>query len=233
MTDPTRTLQVIFELAILRERTRSNESKVLYVCPTRSLCNERVADWKRKFPPIGMPVVEYTGETVSKNKSEKAEIADLAGARLIITTPEKMDQLTRRPDNHRHVKNVGLVCLDEVHSVSGDVRGPVLEVLVSRLRKITAARFVCVSATIPNSADVAKWIGNRGDPHGSARLFNFGEETRPCPLERHVVGVQKNSGTNDFAFSNTLNFKVTSPSSFTRSAWLELTRSRFDRSCLT
>lgn len=178
------------------------------MCPTRSLCNERVVDWKRKFPPIGINVLEYTGEAVSKNKSERAEIADLAGARLIVTTPEKMDQLTRRDDNHRHVKDVGLVCLDEVHSVSGDVRGPVLEVLVSRLKTITQARFVCVSATIPNSADVAKWIGNRADPHGSARLFNFGEETRPCPLEKVVVGVPKNSNTNDFAFTSTLNFKV-------------------------
>jgi ATP-dependent DNA helicase HFM1/MER3 len=181
---------------------------VIYVCPTRSLCNERVADWKNKFPSIGMPVVEYTGEAVSNNRSDRAEVADLAGARLIVTTPEKMDQLTRRDDNHRHIKDVNLVCLDEIHSVSSDVRGPVLEVLVNRLRKITEARFVCVSATIPNSQDVAKWIGNRDDPHGSARLFNFGAETRPCPLERIVVGLPKGSGTNDFAFTNMLNFKV-------------------------
>ena len=210
--------KVIFELAILRELRESWNSKVIYVCPTRSLCTERVADWKHKFPAIGMPVIEYTGETAtSKNKSERAEIADLAGARIIVTTPEKMDQLTRRDENHRHIKAVALVCLDEIHSVSSDVRGPVLEVLVSRLRKITGARFVCVSATIPNSADVAKWIGNRDELHGSARLYNFGEETRPCKLKRFAVGVSKGQGTNDFAFTNGLNFKVTALLSSIRS----------------
>lgn len=202
--------QVIFELAILAELRDSSVNKVIYVCPTRSLCNERVADWKRRFPAVGMNVIEYTGEAASKNTTEKAEIADLARARLIVTTPEKMDQLTRRDDNHRHISNTGLVCLDEIHSVSSDVRGPVLEVLVSRMRKITKARFVCVSATIPNSDDVARWIGNRDDPHGSAQLFNFGEETRPCKLERFVVGVNKSTGQNDFSFGSSLNYKVNS-----------------------
>ena len=46
------------------------ESKIVYIAPTKSLCSERVADWKAKFRTIldqgqrkDDPVVELTGDT--------------------------------------------------------------------------------------------------------------------------------------------------------------------------
>lgn len=49
--------------------------------------------------------------------------------------------------------------IDEVHSVGSD-RGAVLEVVVSRMKTLgTSTRFVAVSATVPNIADVAEWLG--------------------------------------------------------------------------
>ena len=45
------------------------ESKIVYIAPTKSLCSERVADWKAKFrtildhQPNQESVVELTGDT--------------------------------------------------------------------------------------------------------------------------------------------------------------------------
>ena len=84
------TAQVLFELAILRLFISSPDAKVVYMCPTRSLCSERARDWTTKFQVLGWSVVELTGE--SSYSATKA----LGGASVIVTTPEKWDMVTRR-----------------------------------------------------------------------------------------------------------------------------------------
>lgn len=49
--------------------------------------------------------------------------------------------------------------IDEIHFVGMDVRGAVLEVVVSRMKTLgTKTRFIALSATIPNIGDVATWL---------------------------------------------------------------------------
>lgn len=64
-------------------------------------------------------------------------------------------------------------------------------------------RFVAVSATVPNSADIATWLGkNSQTPNVPASEERFGEEFRPVKLQRFVYGYQ--STGNDFMFDKTL-----------------------------
>lgn len=57
--------------------------------------------------------------------------------RIIITTPEKWDMLTRRWKDHRGlVEVVKLFLIDEVHILNDELRGPVLETVVSRMKTI-------------------------------------------------------------------------------------------------
>ncbi len=58
---------------------------------------------------------------------------------------------------------VGLVIIDEIHLL-GEDRGPVLEVIVSRMRYISTqtnsqVRFMGMSTAIANAKDVADWLG--------------------------------------------------------------------------
>jgi len=82
---------------------------------------------------------------------------------------------------------VGLVIIDEIHLLGAD-RGPILEVIVSRMRYIsarthTSVRVVGLSTALSNANDLADWLGvNR------MGLFNFRPEVRPVPLEIHVAG---------------------------------------------
>lgn len=61
------------------------------------------------------------------------------------------------------MKQVGLVIIDEIHLL-GEDRGPVLEVIVSRMRYISTqtsynVRIMGMSTAIANAKDVADWLG--------------------------------------------------------------------------
>lgn len=53
-----------------------------------------------------------------------------------VTTPEKWDGVSRSWRTRAFVREVGLVIMDEIHLLGQD-RGPVLEVIVSRMRFIS------------------------------------------------------------------------------------------------
>lgn len=58
---------------------------------------------------------------------------------------------------------VALLVMDEIHLLGGD-RGPILEVIVSRMRYIAAdtnvpVRFLGLSTALANAQDLADWLG--------------------------------------------------------------------------
>lgn len=65
--------------------------------PTKSLCSERTQDWKRKFEQgLGWTVQELTGDSDLGTSGWR----DVAHARIIVTTPEKWDSMTRKWHDH-------------------------------------------------------------------------------------------------------------------------------------
>ena len=187
---------VAAELALFRLWAAHPGAKAVYVAPLKALVAERIRDWQRKFGGSGgRSVVELTGDVTP-------ESGVLARADVIVTTPEKWDAVSRRWRSRAFVRSVGLVILDEVHLL-GEERGPVLEVIVSRMRFMAAAaaaaaavssdtarapvpvRFVGLSTALANARDLADWLGV--DPSGVG-LFNFRPSVRPIPMEVHIQG---------------------------------------------
>ena len=79
------------------------------------------------------------------------------------------------------MRKVGLMVMDEIHLLGAD-RGPILEVIVSRMRYVSAQsgipiRFVGLSTALANASDLGDWLGV-----GAAGLFNFKPSVRPVPL---------------------------------------------------
>lgn len=99
-----------------------------------------------------------------------------------------------------------LLKIDEVHILE-ESRGAVLEVIVSRMKTIGSdVRFVALSATVPNSGDIASWLGRNCDiPEMAAHEERFGPEFRPVKLEKYVYGYP--SSANDFSFDKFLDQK--------------------------
>ncbi|KAL7417667.1 hypothetical protein BDY24DRAFT_437990 [Mrakia frigida] len=217
---------VLFELTIIRLLETGNDGKAVYIAPTKALCSERSKDWNMKFSGIGVRCTELTGDTDWGTSSFK----DLDEARLIVTTPEKWDSMTRWQNpsrgNSKFLADVSLFLIDEVH-ILHEKRGSSLEVIVSRMKSFDRSiRFVALSATVPNVDDVGRWL--RGpEPEfyeaggskamqssedvsklGSAKVYKFGEEYRPCMLKRIIVPYPRKSGGNAFQAAKALEFKV-------------------------
>ncbi|KAI7911929.1 ATP-dependent DNA helicase MER3 [Pyricularia oryzae] len=194
----------IFELAICKLLSQNTDQnfKVIYVAPTKALCSERARDWESKFRHLNLTSAELTGDTFSTDMSR------VRAAQIIVTTPEKLDSITRRWEDYRKLLDlVQLVLIDEVHFLK-DTRGATLEVLICRMKtQVSNIRVVALSATVPNSEDVAKWLGRGNtDNHQPARLETFGEEFRPVRLQKHVYGLHCSG--NAFQFEPQLDTKL-------------------------
>ncbi|BCR83135.1 Sec63 [Aspergillus chevalieri] len=187
---------VIMELAICRllGALKDERFKVVYQAPTKSLCSERFRDWSKKFMTLGLQCAELTGDT------DQTQLRSVQSAQIIITTPEKWDSMTRKWKDHAQLMQlVKLFLVDEVHILK-ETRGATLEAVVSRMKSIRSnVRFVALSATVPNSEDIATWLGKDAtNQHMPAHREHFGEEFRPVKLQKFVYGYQ--SSGNDFAF---------------------------------
>ncbi|GLU00131.1 hypothetical protein SLE2022_175230 [Rubroshorea leprosula] len=174
------------EFAILRNHHNMCEDdgimRVVYIAPLEAIAKERYCDWEKKFGKgLGLRVVELTGETAM-------DLKQLEKGQIIISTPEKWDALSRRWKQRKYVQQVSLFIIDELHLIGGQ-GGPVLEVIVSRMRYIASQvenkiRIVALSTSLLNAKDLGEWIGAT-----SQGLFNFPPGVRPVPLEIHIQGV--------------------------------------------
>lgn len=123
-----------------------NSQKIVYVSPSKALCDERYEDWSTRLASmnLGIQVALITGDG-----DPSASYRDLAHANLVLTTPEKWDSLTRRwTENFFLFASVKLFLVDEVHLVADDSRGWCLESIVCRMKTIQkAARQILVTQT--------------------------------------------------------------------------------------
>ncbi|XP_029560143.1 probable ATP-dependent DNA helicase HFM1 isoform X1 [Salmo trutta] len=206
---------VLFELAIIRLLMETTEPwrnvKAVYMAPIKALCSQRFEDWKKKFGPLGLSCKELTGDT------EIDDFFEIQDANIIMTTPEKWDSMTRKWRDNCLLQLVQLFLIDEVHVVKDPMRGATLEVVVSRMKAVHAyravenpqedlsMRFVAVSATIPNTKDIADWLCDDRDP---ATCLEMDESHRPVKLRKVVLGFPCSSNQTEFKFDLSLNYKM-------------------------
>ncbi|KAF2203385.1 Sec63-domain-containing protein [Delitschia confertaspora ATCC 74209] len=177
---------VAAELAMWWAFREKPGSKVVYIAPMKALVRERVQDWgKRLAGPMGLRLVELTGD----NTPDTRTIRD---ADIIITTPEKWDGISRSWQTRGYVRQVSLVIIDEIHLLGGD-RGPILEIIVSRMNYIASqnkgsVRLLGMSTACANATDLGNWLGVREG------LFNFRHSVRPVPLEIFIDGFPEQRG---------------------------------------
>ncbi|GAB7349890.1 hypothetical protein MBLNU459_g0582t1 [Dothideomycetes sp. NU459] len=177
---------VAAELAMWWAFREKPGSKVVYIAPMKALVRERVQDWGRRLTTqMGLKLVELTGD----NTPDTRTIRD---ADIIITTPEKWDGISRSWQTRGYVRQVSLVIIDEIHLLGGD-RGPILEIIVSRMNYIASqkkgsVRLVGMSTACANATDLGNWLGVKEG------LFNFRHSVRPVPLEIFIDGFPEQRG---------------------------------------
>jgi helicase len=129
--------------------------KVVYLTPLRAIATE-------KYQYFGaLESVNINGRQIririSTSDYDSLGI-ELADADIIVLTNEKMDSIIRH--GTEWIYKVGLFVADEVHLLGDRDRGPTLEMMLTKIRKMyTQSQILALSATVANCEDIAKWLG--------------------------------------------------------------------------
>lgn len=138
---------LVAEIAMLCEILRGG--KCLYITPLRALASEKFESFK-KWEKIGIKV----GIATSDYESIDAHLAD---SDIVIATAEKADSLLR--NRSFWLRDVSCLVIDEIHLLDSEDRGHVLEVFITKMRKMKPEIWILgLSATIPNVSEIAEWL---------------------------------------------------------------------------
>uniref|UniRef100_A0A914ZLT1 U5 small nuclear ribonucleoprotein 200 kDa helicase n=1 Tax=Parascaris univalens TaxID=6257 RepID=A0A914ZLT1_PARUN len=172
---------VCAEFAILRHFDNKPDAKAVYVTPMEDMAEKVFADWQERIGnALNKTVVLLTGEP-------STDLKLLQRGKLIVASPEKWDNVSRRWKQRKNVQAVKLFIVDDLHMI-GSSNGPVLEVICSRMRYMssqldTPVRIVALSSSLANARDIGQWLGC-----SSQATFNFAPNCRPLPLEVFIQG---------------------------------------------
>lgn len=146
----------IAEICILR--ALSLDLRVIFVTPLRALSAQTERTLRETFTPLGFSVSSLYGASGATGE----DVDSLRNRNIVVTTPEKLDFALR--NDPTLIDNVGLIVLDEAHTIGAAEREIRYEVLVQRLlRRADAAsrRIVCLSAILPQGdqlRDFVSWV---------------------------------------------------------------------------
>lgn len=163
---------LVAELAVLK-KVLDGEGKALYLTPLRALASEKYEEFQ-KYSTLEKPDGHRIRIAITSGDYDRSD-EHLGSCDIVIATNEKADSLLRH--KAKWVSDVMLVVADEIHLLNEAERGPTLEVVLTRLKKLKPnIQLLALSATVRNAAEVADWIG------GSAVTT----EWRPVPLREGV-----------------------------------------------
>eukprot|EP00477_Mikrocytos_mackini_P002233 GAHX01002464.1.p1 GENE.GAHX01002464.1~~GAHX01002464.1.p1 ORF type:complete len:1015 (-),score=217.59 GAHX01002464.1:24-3068(-) len=173
---------IIAEYAIsvvLSTQDASEESRIVYTSPIKSLSNQKFSDFRKLFGAENVGII--TGD-VSIN--ERAPC-------LIMTTEILRNMLYI---NHDMVPSIKTVIFDEVHYITDKSRGVVWEESMILLPK--HVKLILLSATINNKKHFIDWIVNIR----KNTLFNASTHKRPVDLDFYIW-----FNNNNYIFKSTSN----------------------------
>lgn len=166
----------------------------VYATPLKALASEKFEEF-RFWERFGLRIGISTGDF-----EEPGEF--LGRYDIIVATYERLDSIFRhRP---RWLERLGVVVIDELHTINDGERGPIVELIATRALHMDR-QIVGLSATIGNPESLARWLGAElvvsdwrpvkliegfYDKRRRVIEFNDGriEEVRAPDLLTHVAG---------------------------------------------
>ncbi len=150
VASPTGSGKSLIALLGVLSRLLRAKCKAVYMAPLKSIVYEREAEWRRILESIGFKLVVTTGDYDRVDPG-------LREADVVLTTYEKFDSILRH--GVEWVRDICIVVVDEIHFIDDVDRGPILEVVLSRLiNSIHSLQIIGLSATISNADEIAEWL---------------------------------------------------------------------------
>src|SRR5690606_34199151 len=144
---------------------RSESDKAFYTTPMKALSNQKFRELQDVYGAENVGLL--TGDTNINGD-----------ARVVVMTTEVLRNMIYA--GSRALEGLRYVVMDEIHYLADRFRGAVWEEVIIHLPE--SVRLVGLSATVSNAEEFGDWIGTvRGDTEVIV------SETRPVPLEQHVL----------------------------------------------
>ncbi|SFD43140.1 DEAD/DEAH box helicase [Streptomyces aidingensis] len=144
---------MVGELSALRAVTLGR--KAVFLLPTRALVHEQYENFRLDYEPLGIRTIRATGELRDHMPRLISGEFDLA----VLTYEKFVGLLPRSPG----LLNVGVLVIDEIHSLTLPERGPLLETLLTWLRVreglTDTPQIVGLSAVLGEPGELARWLG--------------------------------------------------------------------------
>lgn len=135
-------------LAIIKKFSQT-KCKAIYIAPMVALAQEKYDYFKQMFGDkyrVSLSIGDLDSDDPWLQNQD-----------VIVCTTEKLDSVTRHGAGW--LGQVGLIIVDEIHTMNDAKRGPTLEILLTKLREMSPrAQILALSATIGNVKDLAKWL---------------------------------------------------------------------------
>ncbi|MCG2828638.1 DEAD/DEAH box helicase [Methanothermobacter sp. K4] len=152
--------------------------RFIYLTPLVALANQKYRDFKKRYSTLGLKTAIKVGMSRIKAKGElRIPDTDVADADIIVGTYEGIDYILRS-GRAGILGDVGVVVVDEIHTLEDEERGARLNGMIWRIKRLFPdAQIIALSATVKNSAEIASDFG--------LKLVEY--DKRPVPLERHLI----------------------------------------------
>ena len=145
-TGSGKTVLAIYSIAHCLKKNK----KVIYTSPTKSLSNQKYAEFIEKFDSVGI----ITGD-IKKNPDAQCVIMTTEILRNVLYKNSKDESSV---NNLINIDEVGAVIFDEVHYINDKDRGKIWEECIVLLPR--EINLVMLSATIDKPEIFCSWIGN-------------------------------------------------------------------------
>ena len=175
---------LVADVIMLRRLSEDPDRKCLLVLPFVALCQEKAIHYNNLLAPLNKEVKEAFGSCHRGDISSKT-------TGIIIATPENACRLIFRIMEGPCVleEEISCVVIDELHMISGDRRGHMLESLLTKIKYCSTSvqmsnasqrkkgiQIIGMSATLSNPEIAAEWL--------HAELFST--TFRPVPLQQYI-----------------------------------------------
>jgi helicase len=156
-----------------------NGEKIIYLAPLVALANQKYEEFRARYSKVGLRTAIKVGMSRIDVGDEELVVVDgdVKAANIVSATYEGLDVLLRSGLG-ADIGRVGVVIVDEIQMIADEERGPELDGLITRFRKLfPRCQFICLSATVGNPEELAKDLS----------LIPVIYPGRPVPLERHLI----------------------------------------------
>lgn len=152
--------------------------RFIYLTPLVALANQKYRDFKGRYSRLGLKTAIKVGMSRIRAREElKIPETDPSSSDIIVGTYEGFDYILRSGGAER-LGRVGVVVVDEIHTLEDEERGSRLNGMIRRIKGLfPEAQIIALSATVKNTEEIASDFG--------LRLVEY--DRRPVPLERHIV----------------------------------------------